>query len=141
MKYLLTITLYFFFSASHADSSLVDPDSLDSSMPVVSYLIPASNLKIAAYYLGAPSKLSVKLCSKCIEKTYLLDPKAELKRSRILLKRDILTKTILNKKFQEVRLVVDRRIGSITSLHIGASPYDEMPEMFKTNPLGNGVNQ
>lgn len=125
MKYLLTITLYLFFSTSHADSSLVDPDSIDPSMPVVSYLVPESNLEITAYHLDSPSKLKVKLCRTCLEKTYLLDPKAELKLLGEPLDKAILTETLLKKEFPLLRLIVNRSKGMIIYLDIGVNRGDE----------------
>jgi len=141
MKYLLTITLYFFFSASHADSSLVDPDSLDSSMPVVSYLIPASNLKIAAYQSGSPSKLQVKLCKICIRKIYQLSPEAELNIMGQPLEKTKLTEILLGKKVSQLRLAVNRSKGMIIYLYLGASPNDEFsstPMPIINNPASTG---
>ena len=141
MKYLLTITLYLFLSTSYADSSLVDPDSFDSSMNVVTYQISAKNLKITAYHLGSPSKLKVKLCRDCLEKTYQLDPEAELKMFGEPLNKTKLTETLLRKKFSHLHLAINRSKGMITYLYFGVSPYAEftrtpMLDINRPNSIG-----
>lgn len=133
----LLITLCFtLLSFNHSSYALVDPDSLDSSMNTVSYLIAPENLKIIAYHLGSPSKLKVKLCRACLEKTYLLDPKAELKIFRQPLEKGKLTEFLLKKQFP-LRLTINRSKGMIIYLHIGASPNDELPPPLITEISGS----
>lgn len=141
MKYLLTITLYLFFSTSYANNELVDPDSINPSMPVVSYLISESNLEIMAYRLGSPSKLKVKLCQQCSEKIYILDPDAELRLLKQPLATTKLTEALLKKDHPKLRLAINRSKGMIIYLHLGVNEYDEFvpnltPKVSKNNPTG-----
>jgi len=132
MKYLLAITLSLLFSTSYANESLVDPESISSSMPVVEYLVPADNLKITGYRLGSPSKFQVKLCKRCLEKVYELDTSAELILFNMPLDKTVLAEVLLKKEHQLLRLVVNRRKGMITYLHIGVNKQDEF---ISTAPL------
>lgn len=125
MKYLLAITLSLLFSTSYANESLVDPESISSSMPVVEYLVPADNLKITGYRLGSPSKLQVKLCKRCSEKVYELDTSAKLILFNMPLDKTALAEALLKKEHPLLRLVVNRRKGMITYLHIGVNKQDE----------------
>ena len=125
MKYLLAITLSLLFSTSYANESLVDPESISSSMPVVEYLVPADNLKITGYGLGSPSKFQVKLCKRCLEKVYELDTSAKLILFNMPLDKTALAEALLKKEHPLLRLVVNRRKGMITYLHIGVNKQDE----------------
>lgn len=134
MKYLLAITMYLLFSTSHANNSLVDPDSIDSGMKVVSYLIPENNLKVTGYERGSPSKLKVKLCNICLKKTYKLSPTAELRLLNEPLNKEDLTEALLRKKHPLLRLVIDRNKGIVIYLHIGVNKDDEfVPTILNTN--------
>lgn len=126
MKLLLSAFFIALLSFNNSSFALVDPDSLDPSMVVVSYLISSENIKITAYHQGSPSKLSVKLCKNCIVKTYLLDPKAEFKLFNQPLNKTKLTEILLKKGFTQLRLAINRSKGMITYLYIGASPNDEL---------------
>ena len=125
MKYLLAITLYLLFSTSYANESLVDPDSIDSSMPIVSYIISKDNLKIVGYRLSSPSKLQVKLCKKCEEKVYELDISADLRLLNKSLDKTALAEVLLRKEHPLLRLAVNRKKGMIIYLHIGVNKEDE----------------
>jgi hypothetical protein len=131
MKLLLSTLCIALLSFAHSSYALVDPDSLDPSMPVVSYLIPAENLQIVAYRLGSPSKLKVKLCRECFEKTYDLSPSAEFRLLNQRLDKTKLTEVLLKRELSQIRLAVNRRKGVITYLFIGASPNDE----FSSTPF------
>lgn len=125
MKLLLSTLCFTLLSFNPASYALVDPDSLDPSMPVVSYLIPATDLNIAAYKHGLPSHLKVILCDVCLEKTYLLSSDAILESSRQPLDKSKLTASLLKKDFSQIRLGVDRVKSEIIYLHLGASADDE----------------
>jgi hypothetical protein len=103
MKLLLTTFCIVLLSFNHSSYALVDPDSVNASMPVMTYLIPANNLKIVAYRLGSPSKLKVKLCRECLEKTYDLSPSAEFRLLEQPLDKTKLTEVILRKEHPILR--------------------------------------
>ncbi len=126
MKLLLTTFCIALLSFNHSSYALVDPDSLDPSMPVVSYLIPTHSVKIASYKQGAASHLSVMLCYNCQEKTYPLASSVILKSFRQPLDRSELTINLLKKNFDQVRLGINRMKGEIIYLHLGASINDEL---------------
>jgi hypothetical protein len=125
MKLLLIILGSILLSFNHSSYALVDPDSINPSMPVVTYLIPANNLKIAAYRLGSPSKLTVKLCSQCSEKTYDLAPTAKFRLLQQHLEKEKLTEVLLRNEHPMLRLAVHRNKGMITFLHIGVMEHEE----------------
>lgn len=125
MKYLFAITLYLLFSTSYASDALIDPDSIDSSMAIVEYIVPTDNLKITGYRLGSPSKLQVKLCKRCEKKIYELDRSAELVLLNQTLDKAALAEVLLRKEHPLLRLVINRRKGMITYLHIGVDKEDE----------------
>jgi hypothetical protein len=137
MKRLLSTLCIALLSFNNSSFALVDPDSLDPSMSVVSYLISSENLEITAYHLGSPSKLTVKLCKICNAKTYLLDPRAKFKIFNQPLNKTKLTEILLKKEFTQLRLAINRSKGMITYLYIGASPNDELslaPFLNANNP-------
>jgi hypothetical protein len=125
MKLLLTTFCIVLLSFNHSSYALVDPDSVNASMPVMTYLIPANNLKIVAYRLGSPSKLKVKLCRECLEKTYDLSPSAEFRLLEQPLDKTKLTEVILRKEHPILRLAVHRGKGMIIFLHIGVRDSEE----------------
>ena len=126
MKLLLITLGSILLSFNHSSYAQLDPDHLDPSMPVVSYLISADNIKIASYRQGSPSHLSVILCNNCKEKTYALAPTATLESFNQPLKQSELTIKLLKKEFEKVRLGVDRAKGEIIYLRLGASVDDEL---------------
>lgn len=125
MNFFSTLFLSLFLSATYADSFLVDPDSLDPSMPSVDYLISSKNLAISKYHLNVPSLLKVKLCKKCLEKKYKLDNSAELRFEGKPLDKKELTETILKNTFSHLRLRVNRKKNMITYLYLGENPEKE----------------
>ena len=133
MKPLLITLCFTLLSFNHASYALVDPDSLDPSMPVVSYLISADNIKITSYRQGSPSHLSVILCNNCKEKTYSLADSATLELFLQPLTKSELTINLLKKNFAQARLGIDRAKGEIIYLHLGANINDEAPTQH-TNP-------
>ncbi|MBL4797901.1 MAG: hypothetical protein JKY50_10845 [Oleispira sp.] len=126
MKLLLTTLCVALLSFNNPSYALVDPDALDPSMSVVSYLIPAQAVKIASYKQGTPSHLKVILCNICAEKTYPISTTATLILFLKTLDKSELTANLLKKNFAEVRLAVDREKGEIIYLHLGASVDDEL---------------
>jgi len=126
MKLLLTTLCAALLSFNNLSHALVDPDSLDPGMSVMSYLIPAQAVKIASYKQGTPSHLKVILCNICTEKTYLISASATFKLFIKTLDKSELTASLLKKNFAEVRLAVDREKGEIIYLHLGASANDEL---------------
>lgn len=128
MKKILTTLCFTLLALSQYSHALVDPDSLDSGLPVVSYLIPADNMKIESYAQGKPSHLRLVLCRNCMEKTYKISDSAVLELSRKPLKRSDLTIELMKKEFNKIRIGIDRTKGEIIYLRLGASAYDELPE-------------
>lgn len=140
MKLLLITLGSILLSFNHSSYALVDPDSINPSMPVVTYLIPASNLKIAAYRLGSPSKLTVKLCNQCLEKTYDLAPSAKFRLLQQPLDRTKLTEVLLKNQHPMLRLAVHRSKGMITFLHIGVRDNEEfVPTLTPATNKGSTV--
>lgn len=135
MKKILNALCFTLLAMSQYSYSLVDPDSLDPSMPVVSYLIPAADMKIESYRQGKPSHLSLILCPNCIEKTYKISDNAVLELSRAPLKKDQLTIQLMKKEFSKIRVGIDRTKQEIIYLRLNASANDELPEQeaLKTN--------
>lgn len=127
MKKVLTTLCFALLAFSQHSYSLVDPDSLDPSMPVVSYLISSDNIKIKSYRQGVPSHLTVTLCNNCIEKTYSIATTATLKYLRKPIDKSDLALRLLQEKYPRVRLGINRSTQEITNLQIGASVYDELP--------------
>tara|TARA_B100001063_G_scaffold169791_1_gene158940 strand:- start:3754 stop:4173 length:420 start_codon:yes stop_codon:yes gene_type:complete len=138
MKYLFAITLYLLFSTSYANDALVDPDSISSSMPVVEYIVPADNLKITEYRLGSPSHLQVKLCKRCKEKAYELEISADLRLLDRHLDKTKLAEVLLSKQHPLLRLVINRKKGMITHLHVGV---DKNIEFVPTSAFKKTVTQ
>lgn len=122
---LLSMLFVALLSFNYSSYALVDPDSIDASMPVMSYLIPANNLKIEAYSLGSPSKLKVILCNECLEKTYTLAPSAKFRLLGLPLEKRKLTEVLLGKEHPMLRLAVNRSKGMITFLYIGVKDNEE----------------
>lgn len=134
MKILLSTICFAFLTLSYPAYSLIDPDSLDPSMPVVSYLISSDNIKIKSYRQGVPSHLTITLCNNCIEKTYSIATTATLKYLRKPIDKSDLALRLLQKKYPLVRLGINRSTQEITNLQIGASVYDELP-LQKNKPV------
>lgn len=134
MKLLLITLCSTLLSFNHSSYALVNPDSLDPSMPIVSYLISTDNISITSYSKGSPSHFAVTLCNNCKEKTYSLAPSATLRTFRQPLDKSELTINLLKKKFSKVRLGIDREKSEIIYLHLGASADDEITPQQQNLP-------
>lgn len=133
MKKILTTLCFVLITFSSYSYSLVDPDSLNPSLPVVSYLIPSADMNIESYRQGTPSHLRLILCRNCMEKTYKISENAVLESSQNELKKGQLTVQLMKKEFAKVRVGIDRTKGEIVYLRLGASAYDELPNQEELN--------
>lgn len=137
MKKILTTLCFTLLALSHYSYALIDPDSLDPGLSVVSYLIPADNMKIESYTQGKPSHLRLVLCRNCIEKTYKISDSAVLELSRKPLQQDQLTIQIMKKEYAKVRVFIDRTKAQIISLHLDANSGDAEPPEENGNDEDN----
>lgn len=127
MKILITTLYLTFLSLSYSAYALVDPDTQDPSMRVVSYLTSAENIEIKSYLQGTPSSLNVTLCKNCMVKTYTISPTATLEYLRQPLNKTELAGKLLQAKHPLIRLGINRSTQEIINLQIGANANDELP--------------
>lgn len=137
MKKVLISVCFTLLALSPYSYALVDPDSLDSGLSVVSYLISADDMKIESYSRGKPSHLRLILCRNCMEKTYKISDNAVLELSRKPLKQDQLTIQIMKKEYAKVRVFIDRTKAQIISLHLDANSGDGEPPEENGNDEDN----
>lgn len=124
MQYTFRIFLLLLIVSNSKADGLIDPDTVDSGMPSVSYLIPTEDFAIASYTQGRASHFTVKLCSNCQSKTYPLAEDAELLLLGQKLAPSQLTEVLLQNAHPQLRLRIIRESKTIGSLQLGATKYD-----------------
>jgi hypothetical protein len=97
----------------------IDPDSIDTEMTQVMYLISPNDIRANTYKNGYPSVFSITLCKTCQQKSYTLKDGADLLLNEQPLDLSDLTITLIKKKFDVIQLGIDRSDRSITYLYLG----------------------
>jgi hypothetical protein len=118
-----------FSSTADLDIKKVDPDNIDPAMPFVIYNIGPKDLSIASYRNGTPSHFTLLLCKRCKEKTYKLNPQAQLMLNQQDITKSDLALIVMKKKFNYITLTINRSTSSIDFLTFDAVRKAEFEQL------------
>jgi hypothetical protein len=118
-----------FSSTDDLDIKKVDPDNIDPTMPFVIYNIGPKDLSIASYRQGEPSNFTLLLCKICKEKTYKLNPEAQLMLNQQAITKSDLAFIVMKKDFNYITLTINRSTSSIDFLTFDAVRKSEFEQL------------
>jgi hypothetical protein len=118
-----------FSSTADLDIEKVDPDNIDPTMPFVIYNIGPKDLSIASYRHGKPSHFTLLLCKRCKEKTYKLNPEAQLMLNQQAITNSDLALIVMKENFNYITLTINRSTSSIDFLTFDAVRKSESEEL------------
>jgi hypothetical protein len=118
-----------FSSTADLNIKKVDPDNLDPSMPFVIYNIGPKDLSISSYRHGKPSHFTLLLCQICEEKTYKLNPDAQLMLNQQAITQSDLALIVMKKNFKYITLTINRSTSSIDFLTFDAVRKSEFKQL------------
>jgi hypothetical protein len=118
-----------FSSTADLDIEKVDPDNIDPTMPFVIYNIRPKDLSIASYQHGKPSHFTLLLCKRCKEKTYKLNPEAQLMLNQQAITNSDLALVVMKKNFNYITLTINRSTSSIDFLTFDAVRKSEFEQL------------
>jgi hypothetical protein len=118
-----------FSSTADLDIKKVDPDNIDPTMPFVIYNIGPKDLSIASYRQGEPSNFTLLLCKICKEKTYKLNPEAQLMLNQQAITKSDLAFIVMKKDFNYITLTINRSTSSIDFLTFDAVRKSEFEQL------------
>jgi hypothetical protein len=117
-----------FSSTANLNIEKVDPDNIDPTMPFVIYNIGPKDLSIASYRQGKPSHFTLLLCKICKEKTYKLNPDAQLMLNQQAITQSDLALIVMKKNFKYITLTINRSTSSIDFLTFDAVRKSEFKQ-------------